>query len=151
MAESEWMIEKRELCAAAQDVLGKAFDECLARASSALDDGDQDGAAHNLVLASIAANVESRTEVVRLIEAGFDEMTQKWAELAKYVANKTMSVEEANSIVHEKVASVLALGISQVTWPGLLTSEEVHMLSGLAEWLLADDDDTLMIDDEDDD
>jgi hypothetical protein len=106
--ESEWLIEQRELNAAAQDVLNKCLDECLDRAHVALAQDDIDGAVRNTLLATIAADVDSRKGVVDCIQAGLAEMGSRWSMLAPQVADGTMTVEEANAEVHGTVEKVIA-------------------------------------------
>ena len=145
--ESEWLIQQRELNAAAQEILNKCLDQCLERANAALAEDDVDGAVRNTLLATIAGDVDSRKGVVDCIKAGLAEMGSRWSALAPQVADGTLTVEEANAEVHGTVEQVIAHAISQVSWPGLLTSEEIHVIAGLCGWL-ADDE---LIDDEDDD
>ena len=151
--ESEWLIQQRELNAAAQEILNKCLDECLERANAALAEDDVDGAVRNTLLATIAADVDSRKGVVDCIQAGLAEMGSRWSSLAPQVADGTMTVEEANAEVHGTVEQVIAHAISQVSWPGLLSSEEVHVIAGLCGWFADDMDivDDLHDPDEDDD
>lgn len=138
MAESEWLTEKRELGAAATGVLNKALDECLDRADAALARGDNEGAARHTILALIASDRDSRKGVVDCIEAGLDEFVGAWAALAPSVADGRLTQEQANEQIKDGVERVIAYAISHVSWPGMLTSEEVHMLASLADWLLED-------------
>jgi hypothetical protein len=129
---SEWLIQQRKIGAGSKHVLNQAHAECLRMATT--DGLNEDDALGWLLLATVAADVESRGQVAKVIRRGLEAMDRAWSSCAGKVALGEMTQEAADVVVADQVASTLRDAILHADWPHILNVNEIAAMSTLARW-----------------